>query len=149
MSVVAQVKADLIRQWIRRDDAFWGVHPTAEDGTPCADEESYELQFKSGWAACCCTGYAVEIRERIGRDRVTVAGFGSDRNPGSWIAATCGGHDFAVFDRVWIIDPWLTDVEGQDLPGVWNLIEDRAEVLRLYGPSSAWEFLNPAYSLRE
>lgn len=132
---VASNKNALARAFIGQDDAFWDI---------AEDEELGGHAFKKlGYSATQCTGYACSIRVMLGSDRVKVFGLSEEENPESAVAQFCFGHDFAVVDNRFIVDPWLVDV-GTDEPetqGVFDLRdpEDAIKIKRYYGNQSKWK----------
>ena len=96
------------------------------------------------WSACCCTGYAHLIRERLGADRVRVVGFANEDNPTSLVAREewhPQGHDFALVDDRYIVDPWPRLVHFGDPARqmVFDLNDPRT--LEIYGPRECWKAL--------
>jgi hypothetical protein len=88
-----------------------------------------------------CTGFACELKHLFG-GRVRLYGFGMDTNRHSRIAADFGGHDFAVVDDRFIVDPWLAEVTNGEYGTreVFDL-QDKADeeiIKTLYGPREFW-----------
>ncbi len=123
-------RQDLETEFIGRDDEFWGV-AVVGDRTVFKD---------TGFSAVECTGYACAIRGKLGRDRVEVFGYEAENNPTSAISDIAGGHDFAVVDGRYIVDPWIVDVEAVSNRGVHDLADpaDAAEIARIYGDHTTW-----------
>ncbi|SDG95895.1 hypothetical protein SAMN05216466_106188 [Paraburkholderia phenazinium] len=96
--------------------------------------------FPDGGSATVCTNYANHIAGTLGTGRVTVVGFWGEDNPTSRIGQDAGGHDFAVIDGRWIVDPWLRLVWG-DEAWVFDLNDpaDAAAIAQLYGDRDRWE----------
>lgn len=141
-----ETRASLERQFMGKDDAFW--HITPED-----EARGRGSEFDNGYSGVQCTGYACAILHKLGPARVKVYGFHDAENPESAIARDAGGHDFAVVDNRWIVDPWLdaglsTPMGKDDLPtrGVYDMDskEDQAEIDRLYGDQDAWRDMSPS-----
>lgn len=132
--------ASLEREFAHRDDAYWRIDETAQ-GSKFRD---------SSYSGTQCTGYACAVLQKLGKARVKVFGFGEE-NAASRIAQTSGGHDFAVVDGRYIVDPWLgegfgtpmTAADGKPLPNrtVFDLEapKDRAEIADIYGDRAAWK----------
>ena len=121
----------LEQEYINRDDKFWSIVETLGGAVFSASDRP----------ATQCTGFACEIQRKLGRARVTIYGFSYDDNPTPGILDTGAmGHDFAVLDNRWIIDPWITDVTG-GARGVFDMAapEDQEAILRLYGNLTLWE----------
>lgn len=130
---------DHAREFIGRDDKFWNIGPQYDDIDP---GDSPHIFKDNDYSAVVCTGYACAIQQKLGRDRVKIYGFSREDNPGSLIARDFGGHDFAVVDDRFIVDPWLVDVAEVQSKGVFDLENDADEVLWLYGPRSNWKELD-------
>ena len=131
-----------IEDFIGKGDDFWGIK------SPEDDESSFTDLPYSGTQ---CTGYACRIRQKLGSDRVKIFGFLDYENPSSMIGKLAGGHDFAIVDDRYIIDPWLTEVEsgeftmenGEQLQVNQKIFDlqskkDQELVKLLYGSSSNW-----------
>lgn len=106
-----------------------------------ADDEgrgSYFLSDDSSGVAC--TGYARTIRSIFGPKRTELRGFMTWNNPESKIGQDCEGHDFAIVDGRFIVDPWAAQVETYDRIGVFDLKNKRtaARVRKLYGDPAKW-----------
>lgn len=70
-----------------------------------------------------------------------VAGFYTyeHNNPNAQAVGTDEGIDFAVVGD-FIVDWWGSEFEGR--PPVYHMVEDAAEVKRLYGDPDRWEYAN-------
>lgn len=124
--------SELTAQFIGRDDDFWDIAYDPELGG--------QVFRNSGISCCCCTGFALEIRRKLGAARVGVFGFSLEDNPTSFIAQQAGGHDFAVVDGWFIVDPWLLEVAGIGDCAVFDLgASDVREIERLYGAREKWK----------
>lgn len=68
-------------------------------------------------------------------------GFFANQNPESRLAREFMGHDFAVLDGRFIIDPWLTRVEVLAERAVFDLESpsDASIVGDLYGKRACWQ----------
>ena len=121
---------DLREEFLGRDDEFWDI----------ADEGDGSTFRKSGYRGTQCTGYACEIQEKLGRDRVKVLGFDAGDNPEALTGQAADGHDFAVVDDRYIVDPWVSDVEDMG-KGVYDLQDpaDAAKIRELYGDPKTWK----------
>ena len=127
-----QLERRYINRILRQDEfEFWKLRYDDNHG----DER---LVFSTGWSATLCSGYAVDLQRRFGRARVTTYGYFCSENRGTVAGDFSGGHDFAVLDREWIIDPWLTDVADIWPVGVFHLVEDADVIPYIYGPSTKW-----------
>ncbi len=111
-------------------------------------EEDYYQKFKdTGISDTLCTGYACEI-SKLYPGRTRLFGFNSEDNNKSAIAHDFGGHDFAVLDNRFIVDPWIPEITNGEYGkrSVFDLNDkrDNAIVNRLYGPRESWGEPNSA-----
>ena len=116
------------------------------------DNEDYpngDSLMPDGSPATCCTNYAIHVARHF-PGRVKVYGFANENNPQSRVAREQihpRGHDFALFDNRFIIDPWIRLV-----PQMANLRvsvakqfvfdthdADRSLAQDIYGPKGCWE----------
>ena len=133
--------AALDREFANRDDAYWRIEETPQ-GSKFKDSEFSGTQ---------CTGYACAVLQKLGKSRVKVFGFHDTDNPSSAIAQAAGGHDFALVDGRFIVDPWLGEgfatpmdaKSGEPLPQrtVFDLEApgDRKLIEELYGDRAKWK----------
>ena len=96
-----------------------------------------ESLFPDGLSAACCTNYAIQVC-RAYPDRTMIFGFANLDNPFSEIAANKihpGGHDFAVIDGRFLVDPWIKLVADDSDRVVFDLtyIDELSIVNRRYG----------------
>jgi hypothetical protein len=132
--------------YLGKDDKFWGIEQNEDFG--------YSVFRGTEFSGTECTGYACRLRQKYG-PRVKIYGFFEHENRASQIARHAGGHDFAVLDDRWIIDPWLDAVVKGDLMiddwfqdfehspslgGVFDLQnkEDARWIRKLYGKRENW-----------
>lgn len=96
--------------------------------------------FPDGTPWAFCTNWARMVRRIMG-ERAQIFGFSEEANPGSEIAADCGGHDFAVVDERYIVDGWVKNVELRHGASVIDLLDPaNADLIaRLYGDRACWE----------
>lgn len=144
MESAPSLVAELQKRFIGRDDEFWGI---------TYNEESGGSTFKTGYSGVQCTGFACAIKHMLEKGRVKVMGWSEEENPTSEVAQSAGGHDIAVVDGRYIVDPWLTDVESGEITthtgksinvngrGVFDLQNpaDAEMIKRLYGDQSKWK----------
>lgn len=102
-----------------------------------------ESVFPDGLDAVCCTWYAVQVYKAY-PGRVQILGFANQDNPTSLVAREQlhpGGHDFAVLDNRYIIDPWLKLVACVTEEVVLDLtVENDVNcALNRYGPRNLWQ----------
>lgn len=95
--------------------------------------------FPDGSSAITCTNYARHVVARL-PGRARIVGFFVEDNPASRLAQIAGGHDFAIVDDRWIVDPWVRLVESESGRICFDLASpaDRAIVEDLYGPRERW-----------
>lgn len=91
--------------------------------------------FPDGSSAVVCTAYAERVIALVGRGEV----YGWPEND-SALVANGDGHDFAIIDGRWIVDPWPVFVCGEDVRAVFDLFDDadRREVWARYGEPAEW-----------
>jgi len=134
------MKQELTKQFMGQDDTFWGVEV----------HEDYSEFTDLGFSGCQCTGFAIRIQEKLGADRVKVMGFYVEDNPEAGVGSICDGHDFAVVDGRYIVDPWLVEVETGSITthkgtkleldgqGVFDMELEPERVLNIYGWAKNW-----------
>lgn len=83
-----------------------------------------------------CTACARIIADRFGGE---VRGYHHDGNPTARVGETEGGHDFAVTEDRFLVDPWLFHYYGDSPVLDLDLQADRAEALARYGPEEKWD----------
>lgn len=98
----------------------------------------------NGGSAVCCTDYAAVIFQTL-PGRVQIFGFANEENPTSRVARDDfhpGGHDFAVVDGRYIVDPWPRLVQGAFDQMVFDTQDEHAAMaLDVYGPRSCWKHM--------
>lgn len=107
-----------------------------------------------GSSAVCCTNYACFIGIVLGFDRVSVRGFANEDNPDCLVVTYDlhpGGHDFALVDERYLVDPWVKFLRGLPWQVVYDLHDPRdAELVHeRYGEVSAWQVLTRAMELSQ
>lgn len=109
--------------------------------------------FHDGLDAICCTNYAIQVAKALpGRTRIV--GFANEDNPTSRVAREeihPGGHDFAIVDGRYLVDPWIKLVAAEGEQIVFDLADpaDAAAALDIYGPRECWESMDIALSESE
>jgi hypothetical protein len=89
-------------------------------------------------ATAHCGACARIIADRFGGE---VRGYWHEDNPTARVGEVEGGHDFAVTEDRFLVDPWLfqyycdSPVLDLDVPA------DRAEAAARYGPEEKWELV--------
>lgn len=98
--------------------------------------------FPDGTSAACCTDYARQICRAM-PNRAVIFGFYNKDNPTSRVAREeihPGGHDFAVVDDRYIVDPWIRLVADESDQIVFDMhdVADARAALDNYGPRACW-----------
>lgn len=107
-----------------------------------------ESIFPDGSSAVVCTNYAIQIARAL-PGRVEIFGFANEDNPTSRVAREeihPGGHDFAVVDGRYLVDPWIKLVAGVNEKIVFDFDnpDDLLEVQDFYGLKSCWSHMHAA-----
>lgn len=112
------------------------------DHTAMPDTESL---MPDGSSAVCCTNYAHYVRATLWAlgHQVQVVGFANEDNPTSRCAIEefhPGGHDFAIVDSRYLVDPWVRLVAGVEDQIFYDLndSDDAKKAHEIYGPRSLW-----------
>ena len=95
-----------------------------------------------GGRASSCADCAHYIRYH--EPNTTIYGFWSKDNP-RWAGAhLLDGHDFAVVDERYVVDPWIVETEHLSDRSVFDLNDpsDRAAVRRIYGDRTKWRLVH-------
>lgn len=106
------------------------------------DAPDAQSLFPDGRSATCCTDFAIQVAKGL-PGRVQIWGFANEDNPGSRVAQEelhPDGHDFALVDERYLVDPWIRLVVGESGACVFDLHDaaDAAIVLKTYGPQECW-----------
>jgi hypothetical protein len=135
------VPETLKKEFTNRDDDFWGV-TFDDDGIS---------QFESGYSGIQCTGFACAVKHKLEPGRAKVMGYMEGDNPKAGSNDLADGHDFALVDDRYIVDPWLSEVENGkitthdgkkiDTGGqiVFDLKKDGDLIDKIYGDQEAWK----------
>lgn len=107
------------------------------------DEEEGVSLLPNGQHAASCHECADYIRSL--EPNTAIYGFWSRENTGWAGAILVDGHDFAVVDGRYIVDPWIVETERLSDRAVFDLKDpaDQAEVRRIYGDRKAWRLVEP------
>lgn len=113
---------------------------------PCRDQPSGSSLLPHGGSATCCTEYARHIKLILEPEgfNVEIVGFANEDNPTSLCSIHeyhPGGHDFAIVDGRFLIDPWVrlvASVEDQIFFDL-NDARDLSKALLIYGPRACWK----------
>jgi len=104
--------------------------------------------FPDGTSAITCTNYAIQIARTL-PGRVAIFGFANENNLASRVAREeihPGGHDFAVVDGRYLVDPWVklvAEVSDQIIFD-FNDPDDLLVIQDFYGLKSCWERMHGA-----
>lgn len=114
---------------------------TASDVIP--ENVDVESRFPDESSAVCCTNYAIQVVRGVYPRPARVVGFSNEDNPTSRVAREeihPGGHDFAVVEGRYLVDPWVRLVACVSDQIVFDLQDpdDAKHVMDLYGPSDCW-----------
>lgn len=114
-------------------------------GDLCPDMYSV---FPDETSAITCTNYAVQVARKL-KGRTQIFGFANQDNPTSRVAREAihpGGHDFAVVDGRYLVDPWIRLVACEMQQICFDLKEemDLALVNDIYGPRECWRRMETA-----
>lgn len=115
---------------------------------PLDEMPGMESRLPGGGSGTCCTDYAELIYNAL-PGRVEIWGFANEDNPDCRIAQEewhPGGHDFAIVDHRFIVDPWPRLVACTCTQMVFDLKDphDAEKASRIYGPKKRWTRLEAA-----
>ncbi len=104
---------------------------------------SVDSSFPDNLDAVRCTNYAIQIGKKF-RRTTQIFGFENVNNPDCEFAQQRlhpGGHDFAIVEERWLIDPWVRLVRGAYQEIVYDLQDpvDAALVTKRYGKRENWK----------
>lgn len=105
-----------------------------------------ESRFPDMTSAVVCTNYAHQIARALYPRPVIIRGFANQDNPQSRVAREAihpGGHDFAIVEGRFLVDPWIRLVACAAEQIVYDLEDpvDATAVRDLYGPAKCWSDL--------
>jgi len=106
------------------------------------DMPSCSSHLGNGGSAVCCTHYAKFIYDKL-PGRVKIYGFHNEDNPDCEIVKRNlhpGGHDFAIVDDMYIVDPWPRFVRGDPFKKMVFPVNDLSGLTRrIYGLKKNWK----------
>jgi hypothetical protein len=110
--------------------------------------QAMESQFPDGSDAVRCTNYAVQVGKRHA-ESTQIFGFLNEENPDCEIVQRSlhpGGHDFAIVDQRWLVDPWVRLVRSAYQEIVYDLHDatDAVLVRSRYGSREKWKHMTGA-----
>lgn len=116
-------------------EAFYGT----ESNFAVEETEDDGARLPDGGRWAICTTWAGYVR-RLEGDRAQLFGYSCDENPSAEISRLADGHDFAIVDFRWLVDPWSLLVEGLTSKAVLDLEDpdDLALAEKLNGPRRFW-----------
>jgi hypothetical protein len=85
-----------------------------------------------------CTACARIITRRFGGE---VRGYYHADNPSARVGEIQYGHDFAVTEDRFLVDPWLYHYYGESPVLDMDVHADRAEAAARYGPEENWKLM--------
>jgi hypothetical protein len=106
---------------------------------------SMESEFPDGSDAVRCTHYAIQVMRKY-PDQTLILGFKNEDNPNCEFAQKQlhpGGHDFAVIEDRWLVDPWVKLVRAAYQQVVYDLLDpvDFTLVRERYGRRDDWKLM--------
>lgn len=115
---------------------------------PIDEIPGMESRLPGGGSGTCCTDYA-ELIYNAFPGRVEIWGFANESNPDCQIAKEQwhpGGHDFAIVDHRFIVDPWPRLVACTCMQMVFDLKDpyDAEKASKIYGSPKRWSRLEAA-----
>ncbi|MBU2761164.1 Eco57I restriction-modification methylase domain-containing protein [Acidithiobacillus sulfurivorans] len=130
-------------------DAAFGVqYINADTGEAISNEDisSYEGDLDSFFpdgSITNCTNYARHIQQALPAGAVQVVGFANEENSDCDVVREGwhpGGHDFAIVDHRYLVDPWAKLVAGVRQRIAYDLQDDQdaALVAQTYGSPESW-----------
>lgn len=103
----------------------------------------YRVLLPDGSSSVICTSYAQHIKTTLTSRNVEIVGFFCSENPDCAFSRMdlAEGHDFALVDGRYLVDPWLRLVCGYDnLPMVYDLLDPKEanDAAGMYGARARW-----------
>lgn len=135
--------------WFETDEGErFSLEAYEEMAHKLGDSFSATSYLADGGSGTVCTDYAVFIYKAL-LGRVRIFGFANEENPDCQIVLDQmhpGGHDFAVVDDRYLVDPWCLLVVGEDWQVVYDMHQpdDAALVVLRYGPQQCWTRMQAA-----
>lgn len=108
-----------------------------------AENGDWRVVMPDGSSSVVCTNYAKHIKTTLTQRKVEVVGFLCSDNQDCTFTRMdlAEGHDFAIVDGRYLVDPWLRLVCGIDnVPMVYDLKEPKEakQAAVMYGERSRW-----------
>jgi len=108
----------------------------------------WRVSMPDGSSSVVCTNYAKHIKRTLTQQKVEVVGFMCEDNQDCTFTRMdlAEGHDFALVDNRYLVDPWMRLVCGMDhVPMVYDLLDPREakEASHMYGSRDRWVRVDP------
>ncbi|MHB1644846.1 MAG: hypothetical protein ACYCS8_19700, partial [Acidithiobacillus sp.] len=99
--------------------------------------------FPDGTSAVICTDYAEQVKKHLSNDDVQIVGFSNEENPDCAVVREewhPGGHDLAIVDQRWLVDPWARLVASVREQIIYDLQDpgDARKIAETYGDPLKW-----------
>jgi hypothetical protein len=103
----------------------------------------FAVEMPDGSSSVVCTNYAQHIKTTLKPRNVEIVGFFCSDNQDCTFTRMdlAEGHDFALVDGRYLVDPWLRLVCGYDnIPMVYDLLDQKEakEAAHMYGARERW-----------
>ena len=103
----------------------------------------FRVVMPDGSSSVVCTNYAQHIKTTLNARNVEIVGFFCSDNQDCTFTRMelAEGHDFALVDGRYLVDPWLRLVCGYDnLPMVYDLLDHKEakDAANMYGTRDRW-----------
>ncbi|MCR1347567.1 DUF2958 domain-containing protein [Acidithiobacillus ferrooxidans] len=138
------VAAKRLKEMFGSDEAL-GVRFVDHQGNEISMTMDADVQsvFPDGTSAITCTNYAEQIKKALPGYEVQIVGFENEKNPDCAVAREdwhADGHDFAIVDHRWLVDPWARLVASVRDQIVYDLRDpdDAQKVADTYGDPLKW-----------
>ncbi|MDA8152916.1 MAG: SNF2-related protein [Acidithiobacillus sp.] len=110
---------------------------------PMTKDADGQSVFPDDSSAILCTNYAEQVKKHLPGHDVQIVGFVNEDNPDCTAVREGwhpGGHDFAMVDHRWLVDPWARLVAAVRDQIVYDLqdSEDARKVADTYGDPLKW-----------
>ncbi len=113
-------------------------------------DENYGSTFSDGTSVVFCTSFAIQVQRLLPDHHVIVVGFNNEDNNDCDAAREKwgDGHDFAIVDDRYLVDPWARLVAGVRDQIVYDLEDagDLSLVKKIYGLRKNWKTVREAIS---
>ena len=138
------VAAKRLEEMFGSDEAL-GVRFVDHQGNeiPMTMDADGQSVFPDGTSAITCTNYAEQVKKALPGYDVQIVGFENEKNPDCAVVREewhADGHDFAIVDHRWLVDPWARLVASVRDQIVYDLrdADDAQKVADTYGDPLKW-----------